>query len=525
MADWTEPIRAGKEELTVGKIIGSGEIFGFSGDVRTNFWPLKIGGENGAVPPIQPHLILFEGDTINYEDFVYSWVSTFTGTGGLKLSGVKINEKFFYTEASRLHGEMLQKVALQRKDATEYLKAIQGLKTAITNIESDLEKLDEQLKAFQDGDWQQIRAIFADNYGGPQRSFTAIVRNLPIARMALTWFFRLEVPYPDAVPVQEFAKLKVGALLPAGKYSKPDPEKVKKISEKLSRLKKAIKEGATRNKKAMIEKIDELVKAEQMNVAIAQFLKRKVEEFWNWVANYVEWLATNRNRIYENLIQQKANMKMYMRWAADHIMAAQRLEMDPSIASALSEYIHKGTPREAVMMEYIFYPSEDDRPDIVEACRPWVPILFTTFLAGLNVEVNTKYMEGAFVLHYGYTHKKTLEKILSLLDSNSRDLISVMINAGALTEDELPRLFTQEEINELKGVAQAEGKESLHDRIEDFYAMVGKAVWNAASLFGISLTKKGLPWARQIRAASISMDLAMKGIKNFKKGNGMLVLE
>ncbi|MBR9680146.1 MAG: hypothetical protein GOU99_03800, partial [Candidatus Altiarchaeota archaeon] len=154
----------------------------------------------GLVPPVQPRMILIEGGIP--EPYVKDWMDKLAGTGGMQFDAIKLSEKFAFSETSQQHGTMLQKLSYQRNQAKEQLVSIQNVKRAILNIESDLEKMGEQKQAFEDSDWDQVMGIFIDNYGGPDRSWTAFARNVPMVRMALTWFLRLK---PEkTVPVKAF---------------------------------------------------------------------------------------------------------------------------------------------------------------------------------------------------------------------------------------------------------------------------------------------------------------------------------
>ncbi|MBR9689684.1 MAG: hypothetical protein GOV01_02210 [Candidatus Altiarchaeota archaeon] len=528
---WVADIKSKPDLLSVNNLmleaksqkLGDGEhlVRGFRGPLKRNWWTLHYDGAKtmGITPPFQPLLILIEGDNLNYEGYIYDWVNVFAGTGGFKLEGLKLNEKFCYTEASQSHGTILQKATHQRNQAKEFLASIQNLKTAVINIESDMEKMSEQLNAFREGDWDQIKGLFIDNYGGPQRSWTAVARNVPLVRMAMTWFLRLKIKETgeEKMPIKAYSQLKIN------EFTKT--EDLKEISLSLSERKKILKAGAIVNKKAMNKYIDELVDDKQINPAIGNYLKRKVDEFWNWVVDYVEWLARTRNNIQNNLIQQKANLKLYMRWAADHIIQAERLEMNHAeLRKSMPEFDIKGSPAEMVSIDYLFYPKLDGRPDLVEVCQPWIPIIGTSVSVATTIDLQRKFMEIMFYNVYGYIKISDIEIIEELVKNNGGGLTQTMLKAGAVTKDELPRIFTQKEIEEMEGI-MPKPHLSFKDHANLLWGGITSNVGGVGRLFGIDLPKENLPWTREMRATSIAADLALRGINTFKKDKGMLTLQ
>ena len=525
---WFEKMKANKERPDIFTIMRKSDIVeSFRGpNLNGNWWNLedKPAGTkiSGMAPPLQPFLVMIEGDNLNYDSFVYDFVNVFAGTSGFKLQALKLQEKFFYSESSQLHGNMLQKVSYQRNQAKEYLASIQNLKTAVINIESDMEKMDEQLNAFKNGDWDQIKGLFIDNYGGPQRSWTAIARNVPLVRMAMTWFLRLKVTHTEeeVMPIKKFATLKVNEFTKA--KNKKGENLPALLNKDIAAKKKKLKEGAQKNKEAMLKEIKAKVESEEMNPAIANYLNRKLQEFWNWVIEYVGWLARNKNNIKVNLIQQKANLKLYMRWAADHIIQAKNSEMEHSgLAEEMPEFDIKGSPSEMVRTDYLFYPRHDGRPDLIEVVDPWIPVIGTSIMVATTVELQRKFMEMATITMYGCALKKDIEKIAKYVASPEQQLIKVMLESGAVTDDELPRIFTKEEIKEMKGEVDEE-PDTAAQKVSLWKDKLAKNLKGLGGLFGIDLPAESLPWTRKRRAISIASDLTYRGIRDFKKGAGML---
>ncbi len=520
--NWAKLIKTGKEELNVNFLTSKENkklIQSVGGNLIRHGVNLDSSDPkaDGLSPPTQPLIIMIEGNNITYENFVYAWVSTFGGTGGFRLNSLKLNEHFYYTESSSQNSNMLQKVTYQRGQAKGYLESIQNLKTAIINIESDLEKLEEQMKAFKDGDWETIKSLFIDNFGGAQRSWTALARNVPLIRMAMTWFLRLKVKYnnEEIMPIKKFSKLKIKE-----KTKKPD-----EVSKEIVRLKGILNKGATKNKKAMLKEVDKLIEDEQINPAIGNYLKRKIQEFWNWIVNYVDWLTRSQSKIETNLIQQKANLKVYMHWAADHIKQGKRSEMDTSLEGGTSfpEFAFKGSPREIITMDYFFYAGPNTRPDIYEQTRPWIPVILTSFVSGTTMDVPQKFSEMAFITYYGYMEQKNVEMVTQLAKRDGMSLLDTMIDAGAITEEELPRLFSQEEIAEIKGEEENKTKENFEDKLQKGLSTLADNLIGLGGIFGLSAPPANLPWTKERRAASIASDLALRGLENFKKAHGMLL--
>jgi len=505
--DWFKPIKKGEKELTIKYLVESEVVRTFYGHIHRH--APDITPQGGYSPPNQPMILIVETNSIP-EPFVKDWVDVFTGSGGLQLGTMKIYEKFAYSESSSFHGAMLQKIQYQRNQAKDLLATIQSIKTAIVNIESDLEKLGEQIDAFKSGSWGQIKGLFIDNYGGPDRSWTAAARHVPIVRLALTWFLRLN-PEKE-VPLGEFFLIKV---------------KNEEDRKKLESVKKKVKEACEENKKKMLEKVDQLIAEEKMNPALGNYLKRKIEEFWNWVANYSSWLKSTYERIQENLIQQKANLKMYMKWATDAIVNAESVTTNPEEFETgfFPGIMNKFTPSEGMVSEYIFHAGPgSNRPDIWESCNPYVPVLLNQILTFTSVEVQGyKITDVIFVLYHGYMHISDFDKIKNYLNTGKNNLIDTMIKAGALTEDEMNQLFTEEEINELRGEGK-KTKQTLKEKAITLFENFIKGMDTSLNFFGLSLPNVGLPFIRSTRAASYAAKLAFDGIAMYKKGHGMLYI-
>jgi hypothetical protein len=131
--------------------------------------------------------------------------------------------------------------------------------------------------------------------------------------------------------------------------------------------------------------------------------------------------------------------------------------------------------------------------------------------------VPKKFTTFAFINFYGYMHKKTVAIIEELAKTGGKDLTRQMIDAGALTDDELPRIFTKEELEELNGAKKDKPKKSgILDKISG-------SIEGIFNLLGLGMSSsKNLPAMRQLRAATIASDLILRMISDFKHGHGML---
>ncbi len=501
-------VRWPPDVITIDHIIDSEKIKLWMFSYKAHLPSFTGEGENliGFTPPIVRKMILIEGGVP--EQYVQSWLNdVFAATGGLQLEAIKLNERYAFSEVSQMHGAMLQKISYQKNAAKDLLATIQNVKTAILNIESDLEKMGEQKKAFEDNDWEQIKAIFVDNYGGPTRSWTAIARALPFARMALTWFLRLKVP--EKVPFAEY-------------FREKDPEKREKIKEKIS-------EAVKKNKEAMLKRIDELVEQEQMNPALGAFIKRKLEEFWNWVENYGYWIFRTYKRIKENLIQQKANLKLYMKWAAESIVAVKRMSLDMGeLEKWMPEAFAKYTPRAVVVMEYLLHAKK--RADIYEHTKPWVPVILTRFIMTYNPDIQKwKFVVMAIDSYFGVMLDHDLDEIINIAmqheTAKGYNLLKIMVEEGFITKEELEEIFEPDELKEL-GYPFWEKKEKKKKSLDVLVENLKIALNNFLALFGLELPEGGvLGEVKRRRAEAIAQQLMIDGIKMFKKANGMLVIE
>ncbi|HDR53333.1 MAG TPA: hypothetical protein ENN60_01510 [archaeon] len=514
---WLNPIKDGKFPLTIEYLAGlvpgaptqkNPVVKCGRGHIQKTWKDLDSRGV-GLNPPHQPFILAYEGDNIVIENVIKEWMYTFPGAGGLNLKAIKLYETFSYSESSQLHGNMLQKQSHQRNQAKELLNTIQGIKTAILNIESDIEKLDEQLTAFKSGDWEKVKWLFIDNYGGPDRSWTAVARQVPLVRMSMTWFLRLKTL--EKAPLETYI-----GIMPA------TPEDQRKLEE----LEKQIGKVSETNKQDYMKQIDTLVKDEQINPAIANHLKSKVQEFWNWVGHYASWLKKSRDKVRTNLVHQKTNMKMYMKWAADAIYQGERMDMNHvDYEKEMVDFAFRYTPREFSRMEYICAGTYDQRPEISERCKPWLPVILTKIDVGTTVELQKKFSQVAFTHINGYMHKMDMNALTKHLEGGSKDLVGIMLRSGAMTKEEIQKMFTTEELKVLKGETKLDVELSGEEKRKMTLSKIANNLVNTLKIFGISVSKENMPWTYEMRAAAYAYELTLLGLEMFKKSVGMLSLK
>ncbi|MBR9681789.1 MAG: hypothetical protein GOV00_03245 [Candidatus Altiarchaeota archaeon] len=510
--DWLKAVKEGRETLDVFYLAGMREgatrlrppVNCARGHIQKVWYDMvEMGGRlRGLDPPHQPMAIAIEGNNLSTEDVLRSWMDTFPGVGGLKLTPIKLFETFSYSEASQMHGNMLQKESFQKNQAKELLATIQNIKTAILNIETDLEKLDEQITAFKSGDWEQVKWLFIDNYGGPDRSWTSVARQVPLVRLSMTWFLRL----------------KTKNLAPFGKYMKIQVDAPSDKRE-LERLEKQIRSVSATNKKDHIAQIDALVKEEQINPAIANHLKSKVEEFWNWISHYSSWLKKSKDRVLKNMIYQKTNLKMYMKWAADAIGNAERLKMESTnMENAIPDFAFKHTPREMTSMGYIF-AADEGRPEILERCKPWVPVILTHIDVVSTVELQNKFAGISFFNMNGYIKRDDLKAITDYLNHGSSNLVNTMIRSGAMSEDEITKIFDSEELKVLVGESGGKFKFDAVEKKRMFQMKLWDSLLSSMKVFGITGYEQDVDWTYSSRAAGYAYELMLRGLEMFKKAN------
>ncbi len=528
---WLEPVKNGTSKLSIYYLTGMDTSPGgaptrkkppvqaLRGPIQRHWYDHGTVGDAifGLEPPHQPRAIAIEGHNLSVEDVLRSWMDTFQGVGGLKLTPIKLFENFAYSEASQLHGNMLQKESFQKNQAKELLTTIQNIKTAILNIETDLEKLNEQRTAFKDGDWEKIKWLFIDNYGGPDRSWTAIARQVPLVRMSMTWFLRLKTK--ERAPFKEYFSIKMSTA--------SDAKEAKKLSKKSDELGDEIKRVSKINKKDQLKQIDDLVKAEQMNPAIANHLKSKVEEFWNWVTHYSSWIRKSRDRVMANLIYQKTNLKMYMKWAADAIHNAQRLKMDAStMESLIPDFSFRHTPREMTSMEYIF-AADRNRPEIMERCRPWIPMILTHIDVVSTVELQKKFAGVSFLNMCGYMRKDDYAALVHYLNKGSNNLVKIMVDSGAMSEMDIRKIFDVDELKVLKGESEGTVKFDNKEKVRMEKVKLATALTDSLKILGIDFkpNKNNIDWTYNLRAAGYANELLNRGLEMFKKANGCFTFE
>lgn len=342
-------------------------------------------------PPLQPITLLIE--TAFPEPLYYDLVDNLAGTSGLSWTFHKLRETLALAPMTQMHGTMLAKRSAQERDAKEMLGMVQTLKTVVLNLEGDLEKLKEQRDAFKEDKIEKVKAIFIDNYGGQGRTWTALARNVPLIKSALTWFLRLQ--------------------------------------------------GETEKK--MMDEVETLVKDGKLNPAVANFLRRKIQEYWDWKKNYSDYIQLTYDRITQNLKDQRANLALYSKWAKEHIAAAEQMFVDisaldlPGMGSFVEE-MPKWSPRAGTLTE--FFAHDAGGQAVKDLAKPWIPCIFGKSIMTFNPDTpQHKFTRAAFLLGFGIIHEDDIKMIEGILTQTHDDLGEFMAEQAGMTDAEIMKAF------------------------------------------------------------------------------------
>lgn len=415
-------------------------------DRTGEFWGSMGYAPMGPQFPYMPVLHLYEAGVP--EPFFYAVVDGLCGTSGLWWHYNKIREGISISPMSQAHGTVLMKQSYQRKDAKDMLATTQTLKTVILNLESDLEKLKEQKTAFDSGNEDQIKGIFVDNYGGPSRSWTAIARAVPLVRTALTWFYRID----------------------------------------------------EKSKDSQLSQVDFFVKGEELNPAVANYLKRKVEEYWAWRGSYVPFIQRTFNGILENLRQQRANLQLYMRWAAKNIQEAENMlipyeEMKHTYSVLEEEFPQFGG--KVYSVTEMFYDAISHWNIVKDMCAPWSPAIAVEVTLAYNPDLpQWKFARMSMLFYFGSMHKKKLSYLQKKMKTEQEDFLELMKQYGGYSDEDMARLGlapTRDEklANEYYGMKEKE--EGLKKGGGDLSGEEKAKMKDLAVKIGLEIAEKGLP--------------------------------
>lgn len=363
-----------------------------------------------AKAPFMPIFNAFEVGTP--EPMFYAVADGLNGTAGLWWDYTKVREGISISPMAQAHGTVLMKQSYQRKDAKEMIATVQTLKTVLLNLESDLEKIKEQKKAFDSKNEEQIKGIFVDNYGGPTRSWTSMARAVPLVKTALTWFYRCD--------------------------------------EKSS--------------KGQMDQVDGFVKGGELNPAVANYLKRKVEEFWNWRDSYGTFIQRTYSNILENIRQQRANLQLYMRWATRNIQEAENMLIPYEEMRAHGDVLNEEFPQFGGKLYTVTEMFHEGWKwgFIKDLCKPWHPAIATTLVFAYNPDLpQYKFCRGALTHTYGSIRHNDLKSLQEKLKKQNDDFIEVMQAYGGYTDEQLGAMGIKptEEEKEMEKYHDLKGKE------------------------------------------------------------------
>lgn len=399
-------------------------------------WKMK-GPRLGGIPPLQPVTLIIE--TSFPEPLYFAMLDKIAGTSGLSWNFIKLKESLALSPTTQLHGTMLAKRSAQERDAKDMLGMVQTLKTVVLNLEGDLEKLNEQKDAFEEDKTEQIKAIYVDNAGGQGRTWTSLARNVPLIKSALTWFYRLK----------------------------------------------------SSDESGMLKEVDEEVREGRLNPAVANYLRRRIQEYWSWRNNYSEYIQTTYKNIKDNLFSQRANLKMYTKWAKSHIDAVDQMfvginELDLPGAGPMVEDMPAWTPRAGSLTEWFAW---DTGQAVKDLCMPWIPAMVGKAIMTFNPDTpQHKFTRAAFIVGYGVIHARDVAKIQKIISEKEEELGAFMAEHAGMSSAEIDGMLNREygaskpkKENAFEGSISwwHEWNEALLDNMAKFFAPFGISVFDA----------------------------------------------
>ncbi len=433
--------------------------------ITPKIWTVRHGIE--GVPPLQPHILLIE--TSFPEPLYYDLLDILTGTSGLSWTMIKLKETLAISPTTQLHGTMLAKKSAQERDAQEALKLVQTVKTVVLNLEGDMEKLQEQKDAFEEERTSQIKSIFMDNYGGQGRTWTALARNVPLIQSAMQWFLRLQ----------------------------------------------------SDSEKGMMDEVDKVVEEGKLNPAVANYLRRKIQEYWGWRDNYSEYIQRTFRRISENLKQQKANLELYSKWAKEHIEAVDQMfvdinTLDIPTQDLMATEMPAWTPRAGTLTEFIVHDRSGQATQ--DLALPWVPVIAVRSIMTFNPDTpQHKFTRAVFFLGYGIIHDSDLTMVEGIISQKHEELGEFMAEHAGLTDVEIRKMFGkayQEKAKQKKGFF-----DSTIDWWHEFNSHLLEDMDDMAAPFGIDFFE--LFNTRKKRAEWFAHNTFMVAYDNFKQALGL----
>ena len=340
-----------------------------------------------------------------------------SNTWGWKV--VVIREGFAISETSHLFGQYAGQKDASRRSLRELMGTLYTVRHSILNMVSDKERLAEQVKAFKAGNKEQLKGIFVDNYGGQGRTWTEIARNVPLVKSALSWFYKVDT----------------------------------------------------------VEEVDAAVKEEKLNPVVANYLKRKIQEFENWRNEYKDWVFSAHDTLVDQIAEQQQNEKLYEAWAKEGLIQSKRLQFDWDVVKAgISDFeFSRFAPKAGYHVDLLFYKDDDQ---VKQLMKPWHPCVCIQLTIFYNPDLQGwKFTRSLHNHYYGAIHNKDLTTLQSWvnLDIQQSELRKMMALQAGVSMQELSANEEQRKLAKAKGGKAGETGEAGGKPIEEAAA---ESYWN-----------------------------------------------
>lgn len=331
---------------------------------------------------------------------------------------IVIREGFVVSETSHLYSAYAGQREAARRNLRELMGTLYTIRHSVLNMMSDQERLAEQVKAFNEAGVEQIKGIFVDNYGGQGRTFTELARNVPMIKSALSWFYKVNT----------------------------------------------------------VEEIDKAVEDGKLNPVVANYLKRKLEEFETWKQKYKEWLFTAHDRLVDMIDEQQHNETLYEAWSKDTLKQAKRLEFDwETVKGGITEFeFSRFAPKAGYHIDLFFY---NDSDMVKQLMRPWLPCCLIQMTIFYNPDLQGwKFTRAQHQHFYGAMHSKDLDRLTKWveLDIKQSELSKMMALRAGMSLDELQETEEKRRLSR----AREQKVEKKEEGGKEFEEVMAETFWN-----------------------------------------------
>lgn len=349
---------------------------------------------------------------------------------------IVVREGFAVSEASPMYGQYVGQREAARRSLRELSSSLYAVRQSAINLKSDHERLAEQVKAFQANNEAQIKGFFTDFYGGQGRTWNEAARNVPMCKTAMSWFYKID-------------------------------SKDTKDAEK---------------------QIDKEVKNDQLNPVVANYLKRKFEEYFVWKEEYKVWIFETHDRLVDMIGEQEANIKLFEKWARDNVIQEKRLQLDwKEVTDMLGDVeFPRFASKIATYYEQFFW---FDSTLTKQLTFPWWPCMACRMTIIYNPELQGwKYVRAFSYYWFGAIHDADLQTLRSWhnLDIKPEDLTKLMALRAGITEEDYKTKFGKELPKKVK-VQEEEKKaeaKSLEKEMAGMFKGFGESMRDGWMSFG-----------------------------------------